>query len=145
MTYLSLVLISLLLIFGIVLLLRSFLSLQVCALCVAVSATWIVLLVLFYTGTSIDPVLVSILMGGSIVGSLYLLEEKLPEKYHIFRLPFFLTLVSLGYFVVTAATALTPILIVLAIWFLSAVLFFWRHQPGVNKVVKKIINCCKNW
>jgi len=69
--------------------LRSLFNLKICALCGAVSATWIVLLVMFYTGIFNNPIILGILMGGSVVGTMYLLEQKLPERFQIFKLPFF--------------------------------------------------------
>lgn len=145
MMYLSLALLGIATLFVLLLFVRSVSSFRVCALCAAVSITWVTLLALLYAGVSIDPTLLGILMGGSVVGGMYLLEDKLPERYQVFRLPFFLTFVALSYFAIATTIELGPVLIVLFIWLLAACLFYWRHRPGVSRAVKKIIQCCKNW
>ena len=66
--------------FALLIELRSLFDLKICALCAAISTTWIVLLVMLYVGIFNNPILLGILMGGSIVGAMYLLEQKLSEK-----------------------------------------------------------------
>ncbi|MEX2368823.1 MAG: hypothetical protein WD552_00295 [Candidatus Paceibacterota bacterium] len=145
MTVLSFILIGIVALFSLFVLFRSILSLQVCALCAAVSTTWIALLLLFYTGVSIDPVLVGILIGGSVVGSMYLLEKKLPERFHVFRLPFFLTFVSVGYWLLGGDIVWLSVFVLLVVWLLVGGLFIWRNTSKLKLLVQEIINCCKNW
>lgn len=53
---------------------------KICAICVAVSLTWFSLLVLKWLGFKIDPLVIAILMGQSIVGIMYKLEEYFQKK-----------------------------------------------------------------
>lgn len=54
--------------------------LKVCAICAAVSLTWFWLLVSFFLGLHTDKLLVTVLMGGSVVGIMYKLEGKFKKK-----------------------------------------------------------------
>lgn len=145
MITLPFVLTSIIVFFAAFLLLRSFASLKLCALCGAVSLTWIILLVLFYLRTAIDPVLIGVLMGGSVVGLMYLLEQKLPEKYQLFKLPFFLTLVALVYGLLDKSFSGQALLILGVIWILAGIVYAGRHVDVFKSLSKKIIDCCKNW
>jgi len=127
--------------FIIFVILRSYTPIKVCALCTAVFSTWILLLTLFYAGLSIDPLLIGILMGGSIVGSMYLLERKLPEKYTVFKLPFFLSLISIVYFLLNKEVILGSVIIVGGIWIIF-VIFYLNNE---KRFIQKIIKCCRNW
>jgi len=145
MTYLTLVLISVPIFFSIILLLRSFFSFQICALCSATAVTWLALLVMHYYEYTSDPILIGMLLGGSVVGSMYLLEEKVPEQYHVFRLPFLLSFISFGYWLLDGIVPWLSILILLIIWLIASVLFIWRNTILLKPFVQEIINCCKNW
>lgn len=139
----ALILITML--FVIFITLRSVFSLKICALCGAVSVTWIVFITLLYLGYTIDPILVGLLIGGSIVGSMYLLEEKLSKKYQLFKLPYFLTLTSLVYFLLIGTIDGRAIALVLGVWLLMVLIYIGRHIEQVRFVGRKIIACCKNW
>lgn len=125
--------------------LRSLFNLKICALCGAVFSTWIVLLVMFYVGIFNNPVLLGILMGGSVVGTMYLLERKFPERFQIFKLPFFLTLVSLTYSVLVRSFAFEAVTISVLLWVLIGVIHASRNTATLKALRKKIIECCKNW
>jgi hypothetical protein len=98
----------------------------------------------YYEYTS-DPILIGMLLGGSVVGSMYLLEEKVPEQYHVFRLPFLLSFISFGYWLLDGIVPWLSILILLIIWLIASVLFIWRNTILLKPFVQEIINCCKNW
>ena len=126
-------------------LLRSVFSLQICALCGAVSLAWITLLILLYMGFEIDPLLIGILMGGSIVGFMYILEQKLPEKYQLFRVPFFLTLVSSVYFILERKIFMDTVSVVSLVWLFTLIIHTKQHTEKIRMLKRKIIECCKNW
>ena len=125
--------------------LRSLFNLKICALCGAVSSTWIVLLVMFYVGLFNNPVLLGILMGGSIVGAMYLLEQKLPEHFQIFKFPFFLTFVSATYFVILQSFAFEAVVVPFLLWVCMGVIYAGRNNNSLKTLGRKIIKCCKNW
>ena len=145
MVDLSVTLLGVTLLFAIFLGLRSLSSLRVCALCAATATSWIVLVVLFYLGTPVDPTLVGILMGGSVVGIMYLLEQKLSADYIIFKLSFFLTLVTTVYFILEKSVAYQGLIILAVIWAISFVIYINRNTGKFKSIGKRIIECCKNW
>lgn len=53
---------------------------KVCAICAAVSLTWFVLLILKLLGFTIDILVIAVLMGQSIVGLMYKIEEYFKKK-----------------------------------------------------------------
>lgn len=146
MTDLTTILISLTILFILFVALRSIFKMHICALCAAVSTTWILLLALLYTGREIDPILIGILMGGSAVGLMYYLENKIPERYHIFKFPFLITLVLPIYLLLAQDTGNSRLYIGLAsLWTVFIALYFLRHRKNFKSTVKRLIECCKNW
>lgn len=53
---------------------------KICAICAAVSLTWLSLLILWLAGFNIDPLVIAVLMGQSIVGIMYQTEEYFEQK-----------------------------------------------------------------
>ena len=142
------ILITLTVLFVFYMVLRFTLKLKVCALCAAVSTTWLALLIMKLSGVDIDPLIIGILMGGSAVGIMYLLEKKMPEKYSILKLPFLLTLFTLTYVVLTEFKEGEPLtyLIILSLWVVFLTVFFMGENiETFKKIGKKLIECCKNW
>jgi len=58
--------------------LRARTPLRLCPICAGVSGTWGWMLVARAVGYAIDPLVLGILMGGSVVGVAYQLEKRLP-------------------------------------------------------------------
>jgi hypothetical protein len=139
-------LIILAVLFILFLVLRSVLKVKICALCASVSTTWVLLLAFLYMGKEVDPALIGILMGGSAVGLMYYLENKLPEKYHLFKFPFLITLILLIYLLLARDTESSRFHIDLtSLWAVFIALYFLRHKKSFKGTVKKLIECCKNW
>ncbi len=145
MIEITFVLIGIVVLFALLVAFRSIGVFKICALCGAVSIAWLTLLVLFYANYEINPVLIGILMGGSVVGLMHLLEQKLPEKYQLFKLPFFITFVFLVYFVLEKSVFIGAIVVVVLTWFVAVVIHIGRRTEGLKALGKKIIECCKNW
>lgn len=55
-------------------------SLRLCAICSAVSLTWLGLLISYFLNLHQDMLLIGILMGGSVVGLMYQLEKYFKNK-----------------------------------------------------------------
>ncbi|MEX1014052.1 MAG: hypothetical protein WDZ80_02745 [Candidatus Paceibacterota bacterium] len=127
------------------LLIRSLTSFKLCALCASVFSSWIILLVFYYLNYEVSPVLIGILIGGSVVGGMYLLEEKLPNKYSLFKLPYFLTLLSFSYFLLDKKINYDVSLILGILWLIFIAIFLSKNNQKVSVLSKKIIECCKNW
>ena len=117
-----------------------------CVICASVSMTWISLLVLFLSGKFSDSVIIALLMGQSMVGLYYTLEKRVDEDVKIFRLPFLLTLIFLGYHAIKfPGFSLNALFLVLLLWVVFLTVYFLRNNYRVRTVAKKIIECCKNW
>lgn len=134
--------------FVLLLIVKVIFKLNFCVLCGAVSLTWISLVGLFWAGLFEDILLIALLMGGSIVGIYYLVEKKVREQLHIFRFPFFLTLVFWAYlllkFEFNASVFIVAGLVVF-LWLICGFLYFFRNNAKFKSVVSKLIDCCKNW
>lgn len=133
-------------VFLIGLLVQSFTRLRFCAVCVAVSGTWLTLLGARFAGYAIDPAIVGVLMGESIVGVYYLLEKKAPVGWQIFRWPFLITATALVYLIlgISAAYNLTLLLLFL-LWVIFAGIYACREYPAFKKIAERVIACCRDW
>ena len=140
-------LISLTVLFIFYVVLRFTLKVKVCALCAAVSTTWLGLLTMKLIGFEVDPLIVGILMGGSAVGVMYLLEAKISKRYSILKFPFLLTLFTLVYVLLTGfREELLTYLIILSLWVVFLIIFLMGGNiVAFKKIGKKLIECCKNW
>ncbi len=119
---------------------------RLCLVCASVSLTWITLLILYKRGYFDDVVILGMLMGQSIVGIFYLLEGKLDEKFHLFKVPFLLTLTLVFYSLVSFPEDFTGVAMLLgALWAALLLMFFFRKSKWVGGFVKKILECCRRW
>ena len=112
-----------------------------CALCAAVSASWIGMLALRMLGVGVDPVILALLMGQSVVGGYYLIEPRLG----IFKLPAFLTMTLAAYALATPTFAILPALGVLVAVWVGFLAMRITHIPSVRSLSQRIVDCCKNW
>ena len=76
---LPIVILSILAITGFVWLLNRMIPYKVCALCAGVSGTWLLMLGARFLGYPIDPAILAMLLGASVVGIAYTVEKKLPR------------------------------------------------------------------
>lgn len=143
---LILIFISIISLFILFLVIQWLFKWRFCALCLSVSLTWLGLLLLFWLKKFNDSLLIAPLLGASLVGLYYLLEKKTKKQLHIFRLPFFLTLLFIVYLLLGAVKYYFELIILLlALWIFFGAIYIWRKNPKINKLVKRIIACCKNW
>lgn len=128
-----------------VLLLKSKLQVQICALCLAVSLTWVGLLAAYHMGWFGNDILLGLLMGQSITGLYYLFEKHAPEPLLLFRLPLLLSLTYFFYGVLTLQSHLWAALFLAALWLCGLLLYAHRTNPRLREIAQKIIDCCGNW
>lgn len=113
-----------------------------CALCGAVSLTWFVFLILYFAGLFHDKIILALLIGGSVVGFLYFVGKKVSDSLKLFRLPLFLTLVIVAYSIIQLPADWKNILLFIGgLWTIFTVMFLYKN----NKIVQKIIACCRDW
>lgn len=120
----------------------------VCALCGAVTVTWIALLVLYYFEYSVDPTLIAILMGGSLVGSGYYLAARLPDRWEVFKLPWLITGIAVIYWLLTEGRGWEPeaLMVVLTVWLVTAAVEFGgRSSQTLRGAGRQLVECCRNW
>lgn len=123
-----------------------------CVICITISLTWIILLIMYLLGNFDNNVIIGLLMGSSILGVYYLVEHKVKEKYSLFRLPFLLTLFFIGYVLLSPNTVsfeitnfARVIVLLLVLWILFILLLVYHKNKFINNVVNKILECCKKW
>ena len=115
-----------------------------CALCISVSLTWIVLLILFLTNIFTDKIIIAILMGHTSLGIFYLWEKNVKEKFKIFRLPLLLTFIFIIY-IVLENFEFNSFLLILGLWIVFSLIYLFRNNKKFSKFAKKLIECCRNW
>jgi hypothetical protein len=121
-------------------------SKRFCVICTSVSLTWIGTLILYRLGYFSNILILGILMGESITGIYYLAEKNVVESLHVFRLPFLLTLTLAAYILLDASIITMPLIVFfLVLWLLFLSGYIYRHQESTGRLIKKIIECCKNW
>lgn len=111
-----------------------------CVICVSISLTWIILLVLYFSKSFNNILIISLLMGMSITGIYYLAEKKIKnDKIKVFRLPFILTLITIIYYILTFENIINSIFILSGLWVLFFLIYSWNN----SNFVKKLLECCK--
>lgn len=145
MSPLLLALASVTALFAVLLAAKAAIGRRFCVICASVGTTWLGLLIALRAGAFADRTTVALLMGQSVVGIYYLAEKRLSERYHVFRLPFLLTLTA------AAAAALgmplglgTPFLLA-ALWACFAFVFALRHLPSARALADRVVACCRDW
>lgn len=138
-------LLTITLLFFILLAIKSRLTWKICAICSAVSLTWLALLFAYHTDRFDNILLLALLMGQSITGIYYLWEKRTPEDWLIFRLPLLLSLLYLFYVIIDLTLYWQPLALLAVLWASSYILFLRRTKPSFKQAFEKIIACCSNW
>jgi len=127
------------------LVLRTYFS-KVCALCGAVSMTWVtgVLYWLITRTYIIDQLWLAMLMGGSAVGFIYYVSSKSKSKIDFFKFPLLVTFFVAIYFILEKSFHLNMAIYVVVLWLLFLIVYILRNKKSMS-IFKKIVECCKNW
>ena len=128
--------------FFVILSIKSFARKEFCAICSAVSVAWIFLLVLNKLSLFDNKILIALLMGQSVLGFFYLVEKKVSNDFKFFRLPFLLSLIFVAYFLINAID-FSVLKLLSVLWLVFVVIFLYREHSKMRIVVDKIIACCK--
>lgn len=138
---LLMVFISIPIIFILTLIFNSLFKKKICAVCASVFLTWLIFLVLYYFGYFQNLVVLALLMGATASGIFNLLKEKL----NIFKLPFILTLLTITYFLLVKQIDFSLLIFNLILWLLFGLIFLFSKNQNLKSVIKKLIECCKDW
>mgnify|MGYP001598576098 CR=1 FL=1 len=76
--------------------LSKIIKVKICAICGAVSITWIALIVLYFLGYFLDKLLIGILMGESVTGLMYLFERRVEKTKYKWLLVFKILIIIAG-------------------------------------------------
>lgn len=145
MNTLPIAIVSIIVLYAIGLIVHAITRWRFCALCVGVSLTWLWLLVARLFGLVDDALLIGILMGGSAVGLMYLLERRLPERFSLFRLPYLVSMVILVYAVLGGQLRGSALAALVLLWMAALGVYLSRMNGRVARVVQKIVACCRDW
>ncbi len=115
-----------------------------CAICAAVSTTWVALLALYYLGIFKDQLIIAILLGETTLGIFYLAREKLDRAFRVFQLPFLLTLITAAYLLFSVPGDVKAVIVFLALlWSAFILVFVVRKNKKMRSVAEKLISCCR--
>lgn len=118
---------------------------KICAICSAFALTWIFLLILYYMGRFDNLLIIGLLVGLTVLGIYYTWERSVGKEKTIFRLPVLLTLVLVGYYLLTFENLFREIGIIVVLWVLFLALYLYGKNIGLKKFVDKIVGCCRRW
>lgn len=140
-----LVVVAIVLLFVGVLALKAAVGVRLCALCTAVAGTWIGLLSLYHAGHYGNETVVALLMGQSVVGLVYALRDRVPERYEVFALPSLLAGTVLGYALLVLEPPVSAAGVVTATWVLAGMLYAYREDERVETAFEQVVACCRDW
>ena len=127
------------------LIIKPLLKMKFCTICLAVSLTWLSLLILRQLGLFENDLILAMLLGQSVVGGYYLWERRAKTNALIFRLPVLLTLTFGAWTLLRLDLDPTLMVIVTIVWIIHGLLHYYRAHDGVKTYVDKIIACCSKW
>ena len=134
--------------FVLILIVKAFLGKigrKICAICLSFSLTWIFLLVMYYLGRFENPLLIGLMMGLTIFGLFYAWERNVKKQATIFRLPLLLTLVLIGYYLLTFENLIKEAVLLAILWVLFGIFYLYRNNRNLKGFIDKIVECCKKW
>jgi len=118
---------------------------KLCAICLSFSLTWIFLLVMYYLDRFENLLLIGLMMGLTILGLFYTWERNVKKQATIFRLPLLLTLVLVGYYLLTFENLIREASLLAVLWVLFGIFYLYRNNRNLKGFIDKIVECCKKW
>lgn len=116
-----------------------------CVICASFVLTWASLLTLYWNKAFENIILIALLIGMSVLGIYYAVENKVKEEIKLFRFPFILTLISLGYFILTFEFNIDNLIFLFVLWILFLFVFIYHKNKSVKIFINNIVECCKKW
>ncbi len=141
--------ISIFAIFGAVWLLNKIMPFKICPVCAGVAGTWLWMLTGKFFGYTVDTVVLTLLMGGSVVGIAYQIEKHIPTT----RSPVFFKLLFIPIGLIAADSLIafrwTHFLVALLAMLVVSLEFLNHPKPHsqteskkVEELKKRMQNCC---
>lgn len=116
-----------------------------CVLCLSVSLSWIFLLILYFFDLFNNILIIALLMGLTILGIYYRIENKIKNELKLFRLPFLLSLIFIAYSLLSKTIEIKNILLLSILWIFFLFVYSYRKNKKINFLMNKILECCKKW
>ena len=149
MNDLYLALLSITLLFFLFLIIKEILNKDLkekfCVICAAVTLTWIILLILYWFNIFKNEIIIALLMGQTSLGIFYYIEFKVNNELKIFGLPFLLTLTFIAYIIINPYQITNALILLVILWLFFILIYFYKSNSKINKIIKKLIECCKKW
>jgi len=127
---------------------RKLLRIPVCPICVGVASTWLWMLIGRSYGYAVDATMLSMLLGGSVVGIAYLLEKRLPQgrSPSLWKALFIPLGFVAAYGLVESHWILFSVmavaLVLLAVFFLARPAVSEAPSEAVEELKRKMQQCC---
>ncbi len=135
-------------IFAILLLSKRFFKKKYCAICGAVTITWIILLVMSKINYYTNTLIIGILAGQTIHG-VYTLYGKSKKFNQSYKIPLLLTMIAVVYYAIKSQYSVKELtgaaIFLFILWALTYLANAHNHNPKIRSALKKLISCCKNW
>lgn len=113
---------------------KGILGRKICAICAAVSLTWLGLLLFWLFGFMIDSLIIGILMGGSVVGVMYVVEEYFKKnnlrRFWLLRILIITLGFGLVYFLLIKEWFIILLLVFLGLIFLPTAALIAKKDGG---------------
>lgn len=128
---------------------------NLCAICAAVSLTWLILLIMWLMGYAISIVVIGILMGMSVTGIMYK-SEGLYQKLRIKNFWFVRLVIIIGgfygiYTLLQKEWSIFSLILIGSFFLIVLATFLFQgvtHQEALeevkkkNSIIQKLDNCC---
>ena len=139
---------SILTIAGVVWVIRRLLHVALCPICLGVGGTWLWMLLARELGYPVDASMLAILLGGSVAGTAYLVEKRLPAARS--ALWWKTLFIPLGFVAAYAIATLQWVLLAVLVLALALLTVFFLRPSGastetseeVDELTRKMKNCC---
>lgn len=148
MNPITIIFISVAVLFFILLAFKQIVRVRFCVLCAASLLTWVILLVLYYADRFDHLILIAVMIGESVVGLFYWIEKRVSQNLRLFRLPALLTLMFFGFALLGGpgrGSVLESLLALFIIWLAFGAFYLYRNNSLIVGVINKIVACCKDW
>ena len=148
MTIIAITIASILVLAGLAWAASRLLRVPLCPICTGVAGTWLWMLVARHYGIAVDASMLSILLGGSVVGIAYQLEKRLagarsPLAWKTLFIPTgFVAAYSLALASWAVLAAALLVLVLLAAYFLWPRATAPTSSAAVQDLESKMKNCC---
>jgi len=127
---------------------RKWLRVPVCPICLGVGGTWLWMLIGRSLGYAVDAAMLSILLGGSVVGVAYQVERRLPQGRSpllwktLFVPAGFVAVYALAASQWSLLAAMGVVLVLLTAVFLVPPAASEKQSETVEELKKKMQQCC---